>query len=993
MTLPIGALFAVSVAYLLLLFGVAYATERGLVPTRVVRHPLTYALSLGVYATSWTYSGSVGFAQKHGYGFLTIYLGVTLACLLVPVLWEPVLRLCREHQLTSLADLFAFRFQSQAAGVLVTVFMLAGNLPYLALQIHAVTSGVHVLAQAAPPTGIPIVFCALVTLFALLFGARHVTPRERHAGLGVAIAFESLVKLLALLTLAAVAVAGVFGGFSGLGDWLTAHPQALAQAYGPVLTGPWATLLLLAFAAGFLLPRQFHMAFTESLDGRALRVAAWAFPAFLLLLNLGVMPLLWSGMVRFPDGNPDNHVLALARSSGHPLVAALAFIGAISAASSMLIVDTLALAAMCLNHLVLPRTDLARSGDLYAGLLWARRALIVAVLLLGYGFSRLLATRQGLVEIGLISFVAVVQVLPGVLAVLFWRGGTRQGFLAGLGTGIAVWALTLFFPLLAHGRLLPAQFDLAWLFGIQPGTEPWSISTFWSLFLNCLLFGGVSFLTRATSREEEAAVACTRGAAPGPWMVEPASAQEFQAHLAPVLGSDAATAELTQALADLNMVPGERRPAQLGRLRDRLQRNLSGMMGPLVARWVVDRSIRINPGARAPLSDRIRALEEQLRASRAQLQGAPAELEAFRRYLRRVLEDLPLGVCALGPDRDVVIWNRALEHCSILSAHEAVGVRLEALPGPLAAAFREFLAGDASQREVHITLHGVERSYNLSRSQVSEPGNTSPETAGLVLLVEDLTERKALAAQVVHQDRLASVGRLAAGVAHEIGNPLTGIACLAQNLVKEATDDDLRERLGLILRETTRIDAIVRVLLGYSHAGTSHGVAHREAVDLKGCVEEAITLVRLAREAKAVPCVCRVAAGLTVSGDHQRLVQVFVNLISNACDASPAGAPVIVEATPMSQGVKVAVRDHGTGMDEATRARMFEPFYTTKPPGQGTGLGLPLVASIVREHGGSLRVSSGPGEGTTVEVELLVGDGEVGVTSGTRAEALGRARA
>ena len=142
MTLPIGALFAVSVAYLLLLFGVAYATERGLVPTRVVRHPLTYALSLGVYATSWTYSGSVGFAQKHGYGFLTIYLGVTLACLLVPVLWEPVLRLCREHQLTSLADLFAFRFQSQAAGVLVTVFMLAGNLPYLALQIHAVTSGV-----------------------------------------------------------------------------------------------------------------------------------------------------------------------------------------------------------------------------------------------------------------------------------------------------------------------------------------------------------------------------------------------------------------------------------------------------------------------------------------------------------------------------------------------------------------------------------------------------------------------------------------------------------------------------------------------------------------------------------------------------------------------------------------------------------------------------------------------------------------------------------
>ena len=991
MSPPIGALFGVAVAYLLLLFGVAYATERGLVPARVVRHPLTYALSLGVYATSWTYSGSVGFARDHGYAFLTIYLGVTLACLLVPVVWEPVLRLCREHQLTSLADLFAFRFQSQAAGVLVTVFMLAGNLPYLALQIHAVTAAFKVLAQASPPSGIALMFCAVVTLFALLFGARHVTPRERHAGLGVAIAFESLVKLLALLTVGAVAVSGVFGGLPGLSRWLAEHPGALEQAYRPVQSGPWFTLLLLSFAAAFLLPRQFHMAFTESLDGRALRVAAWAFPLFLLLLNVAVMPLLWSGTVRFPDGNPDNHVLALARSSGHPLVAALAFIGAISAASSMLIVDTLALAAMCLNHLVLPRTDLSRSGDLYAGLLWARRALIVAVLALGYAFSRLLATRQGLVEIGLTSFVAVAQVLPGVLALLFWRGATRAGFLAGLSAGVGVWAVTLFLPLLAHGRLLPAAFDLAWVFGIQPGAEPWSASTFWSLFLNGALFAGVSLFTRPTVREEEAAVACTRGAAPGPWMLEPSSAQEFQARLAPLLGADAASVELEQALADLNMVPGERRPAQLGRLRDRLQRNLSGLMGPLVARWVVDRSIRIKSGARAPLSDRIRALEDQLRASRAQLQGAPAEIEAYRRYLRRLLEDLPLGVCALGPDRDVVIWNRALEHTSGLTAHDAVGARLDALSGPLPASLQTFVAGVATQQEVHLHLGGGERAFSLTRSQVHEPGASTGETAGVVVLVEDLTERKLLAAQVAHQDRLASVGRLAAGVAHEIGNPLTGIACLAQNLASELGQAELRDRVVLILRETQRIDAIVRVLLGYSHAGAPDGM-HRAPVDLHACVGEAITLVRLSREAKGVPCENQVPDGVHVSGDRQRLIQVFVNLVSNACDASPPGTPVTVGALSTTQGVKVFVQDRGTGMDASTRERMFEPFYTTKPPGQGTGLGLPLVAAIVREHGGALRVESRPGAGTTVEVELPGAEGPV--VPGTRvAEALGGVRA
>src|SRR6266849_9336872 len=186
MILELGPLFAAAVGYLLLLFLIAYATERGLIPNRLARHPLTYALSLGVYASSWTYYGSVGFARANGYNFLTIYLGVTLSCLLVPVLWMPIMRVIRDHQLTSLADLFAFRYQSQAAGVLVTVFMIACNLPYLALHIRAVTESVRVLTQSAQPGMVGLAFCAVVTLFAILFGARHVSPRERHEGLVVA---------------------------------------------------------------------------------------------------------------------------------------------------------------------------------------------------------------------------------------------------------------------------------------------------------------------------------------------------------------------------------------------------------------------------------------------------------------------------------------------------------------------------------------------------------------------------------------------------------------------------------------------------------------------------------------------------------------------------------------------------------------------------------------------------------------------------------------
>ncbi|HKD39202.1 MAG TPA: ATP-binding protein [Myxococcaceae bacterium] len=970
MTLEIGPLFAAALGYLLLLFLIAYATERGLIPARVSRHPLTYALSLGVYATSWTYYGSVGFARGQGYNFLAIYLGVTLSCLLIGALWMPVLRVIRDNQLTSLADLFAFRYQSQAAGVLVTLFMIACSLPYLALQIRAVTESVRVLTQFTAPGTVGLAFCALVTLFAILFGARHVTARERHEGLVVAIAFESVVKLAALLMVAGIAVFLVFGGFSGMENWLRAHPLAVESLFRPVREGPWKTLLLLSFAAGFLLPRQFHMAFTESLNERGLHVASWAFPLFLLLLNLAVPAILWAGMELLPSGNADFYVLTVARRSGSTLLSGIAFLGGLSAASAMLIVDTLALAAMCLNHLVLPRRDLAKPGDLYSRLLWARRALIAAIILAGYCSSIFLDRHRGLVELGLVSFVAVAQFLPGLFGVLFWRRATRLGFIAGLMGGIFVWAATLFVPLLTRSGLLPNAFDISALFGIAPGREPWSIATLASLSINGLLFGALSLATRPTHAEERAASACAKEVlAPELIVVAATSPVEFQERLAPLLGPEAAELEVAQALGDLEMTRNERRPAQLQRLRERIQRNLSGLVGPLVARMIVDEGLRLDTQARPALSDRLRFLEETLRESRAHLPGPAAELEAFRRYLRRILEDLPLGVCALGPDRDVVIWNRALEALAGISANEATGGTLQQLEQPVARALAEFAARPEPQQEIRLG----DRFFSLSKSVVDGAAlprrGTSP-SQGLVMLVEDVSERKALASQVAHQDRLASIGRLAAGIAHEIGNPLTGIACIAQNLAHEDNASVLRDRVRSILEQAQRIDAIVRGLLSFSRSGSDNGVQEVETFSLREAVGEAIALVQLDRTAKNIPCENKCPSELTIEGDRQRLLQVFVNLLSNAFDASRPGERVWVEAKVQGGDVRVLVIDQGTGIPEAVRQRIFEPFFTTKEPGQGTGLGLPLAYSIVREHQGTMEVNSALGAGTTVVLQL-----------------------
>src|SRR5690606_6998679 len=227
------------------------------------------------------------------------------------------------------------------------------------------------------------------------------------------------------------AVFGVFGGLGGLDTWLAENPEALENLYRPMHEGPWGTLLLLAFAASFLLPRQFHMAFSENLDPRSLSHAAWAFPLFLLLLNLAIPPILWAGAVRAPELSPDYYVLGITLNSGSSWLPVFTFIGGVSAASAMLIVASLALSAMCMNHLVLPASFPPRIGpnmNIYRWLLWGRRALIALIILAGYGFYLLLEHNQGLVQLGLISFVAVAQLLPGIVSLLYWRRATRAGF-------------------------------------------------------------------------------------------------------------------------------------------------------------------------------------------------------------------------------------------------------------------------------------------------------------------------------------------------------------------------------------------------------------------------------------------------------------------------------------------------------------------------------------------------------------------------------------
>jgi PAS domain S-box-containing protein len=954
------ALLALAGAYVGLLSLVAWVADRVPRVGALARHPIVYALALGVYASSWTYFGSVGLAKRAGLSFLAVYLGPTIAALLGPTVGGRILRIVRTHQLGSLADLFAFRYRSRTVGALVTMAALVASLPYIAQQVRAAVASVTVLTRPGHEALLGLGFCGMLALFAMFIGARSASSRGAQDGLVVAVALESLVKLVALVAVGVAATWLAFGGPAGLGAWAASHPGSVRALQEPVREGStWTSLMVLSFLAAFLLPRQFHVAFAEGTRPRALRVAAWAFPLYLLLLNLPIVPILWAGGAILGDMDPDLYVLGIAQRTGSFGFGAIAFLGGVSAASAMVIVTMLALAGMAMNHLVLLVPRIGARPNLYTWLLWARRGLVAVVALLGWGTFLLLESGHGLVDAGVVSFVAFAQFLPGMVGVLVWRRATAKGFVAGLVGGLVVWGLTALAPLLGAPELAQA-------FG-----DPWTLATFGSLSTNALLFTLVSLGTAASKEELEAADDCVRGESvrASTALATTEVVRRVEESLGVLIGGEAARGEMERALAE-----GSDPRLELGALAARLERNLTAMVGPLLANMIVEASARAEP-AEAALGHQLRFLDERIAREGARLGGLAAELDRVRRFLGALLDDLPSGACALGPGGDVVIWNRALERLTGVAAADAAGRALSALRAPWGDALAPFAAAGQEDGEVRVDVAGAVRVVRVHASAVSALREGDPE--GTMLLVEDVTERRTLEAQVAHQDRLASIGRLAAGVAHEIGNPLTGISSLAQNLRKGDDPELARERADDILEQARRIEGIVKSLLAFGHAGEAQRADDPARVERLGAAElvgEALRLVRLDPASREIAWDNACEPSHAMLGDRRQLLQVLVNLLTNARDASPAGGHVTIASALEGGRVLLRVTDEGGGIPAAVRARLFDPFVTTKPVGQGTGLGLSVAYGIVQNHGGEIEVGS-EATGTVARVWLPAAEG------------------
>jgi len=968
------------VAYLSGLFAVAHLADKGIIPRRITHHPAVYVLALGVFAGAMASNGVMAMARDTGYSFLLYYFGVVTMFILAALLLMPLLRLCRVYQLASLADVLTFRFRSPWVGAAITVAMCLTVLPLLALQIQAVAQSIHLLAgDAAVVAGGPDrhnqlaqVFCIIITAFSILFGTRHRSAQRRNTGLVTAIAFESVVKLSALLALMLAAIYQVFGGFEGLEQWLLANPELNSAMRQPIAGNHAHVLLLVFFAGAVCMPHLFHMAFAENHDSRELRIASWALPLYLLLLALPVLPVAWAGAHLAPDVAADYSGLAIGLALYSTPVVAAAFVAGLSAASATIIVSTLALANMCLNHLVLPfrlpQADPEQS--LYSQLRWGRRMLIAALILGGYAFYASLSGTESLTQLALVAFAGTLQFLPGIIATPYWPRANRRGLLTGLGGGLLVWILGLLLPL--SGDYDPLQ--LNGLFAAMTGItdSPWAAATVVSITVNSALFVAVSLLSAPSKAETVAAEICSMDtrARPTRQSLSVQRAADFSRQLAPALGAKTAQSEVDLALGELQFSADENRPYALRRLRGRIEANLSGLLGPAVANRIIENCLPFEPGAQGMTED-IQLIERNLDRAQPHFTGLAADLDNLRRHYRETLDELPVGACSTGSDGEVLMWNRAMQQVTGIAPAQVLGSLLGSVPAPWGGELDNFRCGEddgAVKREV-IRADGASRWVSLHKRETGDGGR-----GDTIILVEDITDYELLETELLHNERLASIGRLAAGVAHEIGNPVTGIACLAQNLEYETDPGEIRHMAQDILKQTGRVTRIVESLMNFSHTGGTAGEVELTPSNVADCIDEAVHLLSLDREAQAVRFSNHCDRELLVLADSQRLLQVFVNLLSNARDACDEYGEVDVRAIAGESEVQIDIDDNGCGIPAELHSQVFEPFYTTKEPGAGTGLGLSLVFSIIDDMHGRVQLTSpiaeGPNPGTRVSLFL-----------------------
>src|SRR5215813_11253848 len=1007
---------AVALVYIGLLFVIASYGDRLSRRGGTDRpRPLIYPLSLAIYCTSWTFFGSVGLATRSGFDFLAIYIGPIVMIGLATPLFAHIIRLSKTQNIVSIADFIGARY-GKHQGVAATVAMIAiiGMIPYIALQLKAVSSSLDtIVAPVAtwagpvqPLLGDPPLLVAIsLAAFAVLFGTRHIDATEHQHGLMLAIAVESIVKLVAFLAVGIFVTFVMFDGPVALFAKALDRPDTTAVLTAGTSVGNMGAITLLSLSAIILLPRQFHVTVVENKNESEIRRAAWLFPIYLVLINLFVVPVAIAGMLTFSSGTIDSdmYVLALPISAGSAFLALVAFIGGLSAAAAMVIVETIALAIMVSNDIVVPLALIRRPGtNVGTHLLTVRRVAIFAVSLFAYLYYRSAGETQ-LAAIGLMAFAAIAQLAPAFFGGLMWRRATARGALAGMTIGILVWAYTLLLPSLTVSALGPT-FLAAGPFGIEAlrpqalfglDLPPLVHGMMWSLTLNLLAYVAVSLSRQPAAIERiQADLFVPRGLTPTPsfrlWR-SAVTVEELTAAVGRFLGEEHTRASFEGFAAErrMRLEPGAQADFELLRYAERL---LASAIGAASSRLV--------------LSLLLRQRTVSTKAALRLLDDANAAIHYNREILQTALDHVRQGIAVFDKDLHLVCWNRqfgeilalppqltrvgtALDHIVRFHAEQStvgkntadvlVRERLDRYVTSSEPFLERFAERDLVM-EVRANpmpdggivttftdiTPSVKAAEELERANESLERRVQERTEELTHLNTELGRAKAEAEQAN-----ISKTRFLAAASHDILQPLNAARLYVTSLVERQGGGEDAQLVGNIDASLDAVEEILGALLDIPRLDT--GAMKPEIVRFR--IDELLRQLEVefaplaggkGLELTFVPC------GLAVKSDRRLLRRLLQNLVSNAIKYTPKGR-VLVGCRRHGDRLRIGVYDTGLGVPASKKRAIFQEFHRLDQgakAARGLGLGLSIVERIARVLDYKIIVSSAVGRGSLFSVEV-----------------------
>ena len=1013
----------IALAYIGFLFLVASYGDRRRELARGSRSRLLiYPLTLAIYCTSWTFFGSVGLASRTGFDFLAIYIGPMLMVGLGYPLIIRLVRLAKGQNITSIADFIAARYgKSQAVAATVALIAIVGMVPYIALQLKAVSSSVGtILAQASAATGtaqpligdIALFVALLMAAFAVLFGTRHIDATEHQDGLMVAIATESVVKLVAFLAVGVFVTFVMFPGPLALFARALQLPQTGAMLTHPPPLSTFCAMTALSLFAIVLLPRQFHVAVVENHSEAEIRRAAWLFPLYLVLINLFVVPIATAGLLAFPAGGMDGDmfVLGLPLKAHSELFALIAFIGGLSAATAMVIVESVALAIMVSNDIVMPlalkrrATQGGAPSGAGAQLLTVRRIAIFAILLLAYVYYRSAGAAQ-LASIGLLSFAAIAQFAPAFFGGLIWRRGTAVGAIAGMSAGILVWGYTLLLPSVSDAGILGARILTEGPFGVallRPQAlfgldlPPLVHGVVLSLAVNIALYVACSLAGRPTAIERVQAdvfVPSTLAPIAPSFRLRRASVtiEELTATIARYLGEERTRESFASFAASrrLTIEPQAEADFQLLQYGEYL---LASAIGAASSRLV--------------LSLLLRQRTVSTKAALKLLDDANAAIHYNREILQTALDHVRQGIAVFDTELALVCWNRQFgEIFDLPYGLTRIGIALDEILRHIA----EQSARDPRDldRQVadRIARYTSEAEPFLERFPERElvievRANRMPD-GGLVMTFTDITpsvqaaealecanatlERRVRErtgeltrlntalerAKAEADDANVSKTRFIAAASHDILQPLNAARLYVTSLIERQRAGEDAELVRNVDASLEAVEEIFAALLDISRLDT--GAMKPEMADFR--IDELMQRLEveyapLAREKRLdlvfVPC------SATVRSDRALLRRLLQNLVSNAIKYTPAGR-VLVGCRRRGSCLRIDVCDTGIGIPQAKRRAVFKEFHRLDQGARvarGVGLGLSIVERIARVLGCEVALKSNMGRGSRFSVEV-----------------------